>query len=149
MAQQARKNTNLLMVIAVIAIAALAVILVLLFGTQQRATTVEDSLVQSAPVVLYQDRIDPPVIEAIEGRPVQLFVTAAEGSHTIEIQPLVQPQQVPENQAVTINLTAPTAGRYPIIVEGPSGRIEGTLIILEVTGQAPPPREPAGGPTGQ
>jgi heme/copper-type cytochrome/quinol oxidase subunit 2 len=150
MAQQARRNTNLTMVIvAVIAIAALAVILIMLLGDRNRTAAIEVGLDQAASLAILSDRLEPNRIEAIEGRTMQLHVVATEGDHTIEIPPLVQQMRVLDQQTVTINLTAPTPGVYPIIVEGPTGRFEGELVILEAIGQEVPPREPAGGPAGQ
>jgi hypothetical protein len=137
------------MVVGVIVVAALVVVLVLRFGTQERAAAVEESLHQSANLLLFQDRIEPERIDAIEGRALRLYVTAMAGDHTIEIPPLAQPQRVLDQQAISLNMSPPTPGVYPIIVEGPTGRIEGELAILEVIGQEVPPREPAGGPEGQ
>jgi cytochrome c oxidase subunit II len=70
--------------------------------------------VHEVRVVAKKFTFEPAVIQVTEGEPVRIVIHAADRLHGFAIRGLKIDEQVPRGGDITVEFTAPRAGRYPI-----------------------------------
>lgn len=85
---------------------------------------------------------EPSEVEATVGERLQLVVRSADGVHGVEIKKLQIKKEVPRGgEPVTIDFTATTEGRFPIICSEYCGNghndMSGLLIVRSVASRNP------------
>ena len=106
----------------------------LVFGGGPSAQTTDPRVVE---VTARRFAFEPAEIEARVGERLQLVVRSADGVHGLEIKKLKIKKEVPRGgEAVTIDFTPTTEGRFPILCSEYCGNrhneMTGTLIVRAV-----------------
>jgi cytochrome c oxidase subunit II len=89
-------------------------------------------------VVAQRFAFEPSEIEATVGERLRLVITSADGVHGVEIKKLKIKREVPRGgEAVTIDFTATTEGRFPILCSEYCGNGHSDMTGMLIVRSAP------------
>jgi cytochrome c oxidase subunit 2 len=122
-----------------IAVAGLAVAASTVGDVGPSAQTTEPRIIE---ITARRFAFEPSEVNATVGERLQLVVRSADGVHGLEIKKLNIKKEVPRGgEPVTIDFTATTEGRFPIICSEYCGNghndMSGMLIVRSVAGRNP------------
>jgi cytochrome c oxidase subunit 2 len=87
-----------------------------------RPSPMRAAAVHEVQVVAKKFAFEPAVIQVTEGEPVRIVIHAADRLHGFAIRDLKIDEQIPRGGDITVEFTAPRAGRYPIVCSEYCGR---------------------------